>query len=55
MADVVPLCCIGRCYAFGIFYCHLMVWQMVATEVDVITSLLSKVADVIAIVMICGR
>ena len=30
MADVVPLCCIGRCYAFGRCCCHLMVWQMVS-------------------------
>ena len=30
MADVVPLCCIGRFYAFGKCCCHLMVWQMVS-------------------------
>ena len=33
----------------------MMMWQMAATEVDVITSMLHKVADVIATVMICGR
>ena len=33
----------------------MMMWQMVSTDVDVTTFVLSKVADVIAIVMICGR
>ena len=33
----------------------MMMWQMVATEVDVVTSMLSIVVDVVAIVMICGR
>ena len=33
----------------------MMVWQMVATEVDVTNSMLSKVAYIIVIVIICGR
>ena len=29
MADVVPLCCIGRCYAMADVVAILMMWQMV--------------------------
>ena len=55
MKDVMPCCCKGRWYAFCRHYCHMIVWQMENHRGICCNLLLSKVADVIAIMLMCGR
>ena len=55
MADVMSLCYKVRLYAFGRCYCHMIAQQMVNHRGRCYNLLLSKVTDVIAIMLIYDR